>query len=373
MYRRYLLALFIVLYSLAALAADTRWSERKANDWYRRQPWLVGANYVPASAINQLEMWQADTFDPRAIDREFAWAEQAGFNTMRVFLHNLLWQQDAKGFLQRMDQFLGIAARHHIRIAFVLFDSVWDPNPKLGRQRDPRPRVHNSGWMQAPGRELLSHPERWDAELKPYVTGVISQFRDDRRVLMWDLMNEPDNSDGPPKDLANKAEAALQLLTRTWAWARAARPSQPLTSGVWDGDWSNDAKLSAMQRFQLDNSDVITFHNYGPLPAMQQSVASLERFHRPILCTEYMARTRGSTFQAILPFLHEKRIAAYNWGLVSGKTNTIYPWDSWQKQYTSEPSPWFHDVFRPDGTPYDPAEVALIRRLTGRAGSSARR
>src|SRR5580700_3662940 len=170
-----------------------RWSEKQAADWYARQPWLVGSNYIPASAINQLEMWQADTFDPKRIDQELAWAEGLGMNTMRVFLHDLLWQQDARGFVQRIDTFLTIAAKHGIRPVFVLFDSCWDPSPKLGPQHPPIPGVHNSGWVQSPGATELADPASYQ-KLRAYVEGVLEAFGADRRVLAWDLWNEPDNA-----------------------------------------------------------------------------------------------------------------------------------------------------------------------------------
>jgi len=348
--------------------SNERWTVERANDWYSHQPWLVGSNFIPSTAINELEMWQADTFDLPTIDRELGWAQGLGMNTMRVFLHNLLWQQDSAGFLKRLDQFLAVADKHHIRIMFVLLDSVWDPNPKLGKQHEPRPHVHNSGWVQAPGAAILKDPSRWDTELKPYVVGVISHFRDDHRVVIWDLMNEPDNPSGQYHDqeLPNKAEVALQLLKREWAWARSAHPSQPLTSGVWQGDWS-EGKLSEMAGFQLENSDVITFHCYDRPDVMKKRIESLRRFNRPIICTEYMARPMGSTFAAILPILKEEKVGAYNWGFVNGKTQTIYPWDSWEKTYTAEPNPWFHDIFRKDGSPYDSSETDLIRKLTGAA------
>jgi hypothetical protein len=365
--------LAVLLFALTSFAASPQlWPAKQANDWYSKQPFLVGSNFIPSTAINQLEMWQADSFDLATIDRELGFAEGLGMNTMRVFLHNLLWLGDSQGFLHRMDQFLEVADKHHIRITFVIFDSVWDPYPKLGKQRDPKPHVHNSGWVQSPGSDMLQNPKRWNQELKPYVEGVIGHFRDDKRVLMWDLMNEPDNNNPPykGKELTNKAEPSLELLTVEWAWARRMKPSQPLTSGVWKDDWSSDEKLSQMARFQLQNSDVITFHSYGPPEEMRRRIQSLERFGRPLICTEYMARPMGSTFETILPILKQAHVGAYNWGFVSGKSQTIYPWDSWERPYTAEPALWFHDIFRKDGTPFDPREVAVIRQLTGREGSS---
>lgn len=357
---------FVFFFSTTVLAADDPWPSARANAWYSQQPWLVGSNFIPSTAINELEMWQPETFDLPTIDRELGWAQSLGMNTMRVFLHNLLWQQDSQGFLHRMDQFLAVADKHHIRITFVVFDSVWDPRPGLGKQPEPRPHVHNSGWVQSPGADLLKDDSRWNAELRPYVIGVLTRFRDDHRIVMWDLMNEPDNDSVQYKttELPDKATRALKLLQEEWKWAHSVNPSQPLTSGVWKGDYASDTTLSEMERFQLQNSDVITFHSYNPPDVTKKRIVSLRRYRRPVICTEYMARPQGSTFAAILPLLKAEHVGAYNWGFVSGKSQTIYPWDSWEKTYTSEPTPWFHDIFRKDGTVYDSREGDLIRQMT---------
>jgi hypothetical protein len=349
-----------------ARAADGPWPVEKANAWYASIPRLVGCNFSPSTAINQLEMWQADTFDPKTIDRELGWAQDLGFTSVRVFLHDLLWQQDAPGFLDRMDTLLKIADAHKIGVMFVLFDSVWDPNPKLGPQRPPHKGLHNSGWTQSPGRALLEDESKHDS-LKPYVQGVLKRFRTDKRVHAWDLMNEPDNTNGSSYGLLeppHKPELALALLKKVFAWAREIDPEQPLTAGVWIGDWS-DAKLNPIHRFQLENSDIITYHSYDPVEKHAERVAPLRLYHRPIVCTEFMARPNGSTFDPVLGWLKKEHIGAYCWGFVAGRTNTIYPWDSWQKPYTSEPKVWFHDIFRPDGTPFDPKEVAYLKSVTG--------
>ncbi len=342
-----------------------QWSPEQANAWYAEKPWLVGCNFTPSTAINQLEMWQIDTWDPETIDRELAWAQKLGFNSVRVYLHHLLWEQHARGLLQRMERFLDMADRHRIGVVFVLLDGVWDPYPQIGPQPEPIPHIHNSGWVQSPGVEILRDPNRHD-ELKGYIQGVVGHFRKDRRVHAWDLFNEPDNRNDPAYvkfEPENKAKLALMLLKKAFDWARQARPTQPITAAVWAGD-SSPEKLSEINRFMLEQSDIITFHCYGPLDEVKRRVESLERFGRPILCTEYMARPTGSTFAAVLPYLKQKKIGAYNWGFVAGKTQTIYPWDSWTKAYKSEPDVWFHDILRPDGTPFDVKEITLIRRLT---------
>ncbi len=351
-----------------AAQARARWTPAQADAWQAKQPWLVGCNFTPSTAINQLEMWQAETWDPKTIDRELGWAHELGFTSVRVFLHDLVWTQDREGLLQRMDQFLDLAARHRIGVMFVLFDGVWDPFPKSGKQREPRPHVHNSGWVQSPGQEILKDPTRHD-ELKAYVQDVVGRFRNDRRVQVWDIFNEPDNPvpQYQSVELKNKAEVALLLLEKAFAWAREVNPSQPLTSGVWIGNWPDPAKLTPMERCQLEESDVISYHCYGPVEEMEKCIRNLRRYNRPLLCTEYMARPTGSRFDPVLGCLKEEHVAAYNWGFVDGKSQTIYPWDSWNKTYTSEPTPWFHDILRRDGTPYDAAEVDYIKRLTGPA------
>jgi alpha-galactosidase len=335
----------------SAAVASHRWTVGRAADWAAGQPWALGCNYIPRTAINTLEMWQAETFDPAIIDQELGWAEDLGFNAVRVFTHYLLWQQDPGGFLRRLDRFLEIADRHHIATLFVLFDDCWKPKAFLGPQPAPLPGVHNSGWVQCPGPDLLKSPERWGV-LEAYTKGVVGHFRDDRRVLGWDLYNEPGNSDYGAK--------SLPLLKSVFAWAREAGPSQPLTAGIWD-----EAKeLGELNRFQAEHSDIISFHSYQPLPEAEKRVAALRAYGRPLLCTEYMARTAGSRFDDILPFFKRESVGAMNWGFVKGKTQTVFPWGS--KEGSPEPKLWFHDVMRPDGAPYIEAEAALIRRLAGK-------
>jgi hypothetical protein len=354
----------------AAQTLPQRWPEQKANQWYAQQPWLVGSNYITDDAINQLEMWQAATFNPHEIDRELGWAQSMGMNTMRVFLQNLLWQQDSAGFKQRIDQFLTIAARHHIRPIFVLFDSCWDPDPQLGPQHPPIPGVHNSGWVQSPGRAMLENEADYP-QLQAYVQGVVGAFANDPRILAWDLWNEPDNTNNGSygkEEPQNKVQLVLALLPHVFAWARAENPTQPLTSGVWKGDWSSPGKLGPMERIQIENSDILTFHNYSWPEEFRRHIEWLKQYHRPILCTEYMARGAGSLFDLNLPIAKQLRVGAINWGFVQGKTQTWLPWDSWQHPYTlQEPPIWFHDIFYPDGRPYRQHEVDLIRSLTTEA------
>lgn len=323
------------------------WTSQQAQAWHARQPWLVGANFLPSSAINQLEMWQAETFDPATISRELGWAAAIGMNVMRVYLHDLAWQTDPAGFKKRMDAFLAIAAKHRIQVLFTVFDDCWNPYAYPGRQPEPKPGIHNSGWVRSPQISIHDNPLRWNV-LEAYVKDVLSTFKDDKRILMWDLYNEPGNS--------GYGLSSLELLKRVFEWAWFVRPSQPLTSGTW-----NDNKT--YNDFVIASSDIITFHNYSDPARLEKEIVEKLTLGRPMVCTEYMARTRNSTFQGCLPILKKYKVGAINWGLVAGKSNTIYAWDRPMPD-GSEPEVWFHDVFRKDGTPYKSEEVEIIRKLT---------
>jgi hypothetical protein len=345
--------LCVALPLLQSASGETpnRWTKDQADRWAKEHGWLVGCNFVPSTAVNSLEMWQAETFDPKTIDRELGWAQSLGYNSVRIFLNSLLWEADAKGFTERMEKFLSIADSHQIGAVFVLFDSCFNPDPKLGKQPDPIPRQHNSRWVQCPGPAVLNDPVRRE-RLKSYVVGVVGHFRNDRRVQFWDVWNEP-HADLPP---------VLPTLEKAFGWTREANPTQPLTSGIW-GNWR---KIGPLEKLQLEQSDIITFHNYQPLAVVKDEVETLRRYGRPVICTEFMARTEGSTFDPILGYFRQQRVGAASAALVEGRIQCKYPWDSLEgKKYPEEPAVWFHDVFRKDGSPYDAGEVEYIRSITG--------
>jgi Cellulase (glycosyl hydrolase family 5) len=343
----YVLMIFPLCFVKAQSSKSNKWSTEKANAWYAQHKWINGANFIPSTAINQLEMWQADTFDPTTIDRELGWAEGIGFNTVRVFLHSVAYKENPDGFKKRLNEYLTIADKHHIKTIFVFFDACWNTDPKPGKQPAPKPGIHNSGWMQDPGASLATMTDF--TALKTYVDDIITTFKHDNRILLWDLYNEPGNSN-------NKS---AELLTNVFSWAHAINPDQPVSAGLWD--WS----LEKLNTIQIANSDIITYHCYESPDAHLRIVQLLKANGRPVICTEYMARLRNSTFENTMPMLKKENVGAVNWGLVSGKTNTIYAWDT-PIPDGSEPKTWFHDVFRKDGTPYKQDEVALIKQLNGK-------
>lgn len=326
-----------------------RWTNEQADAWQKSNPWLRGANFNPSRAINQLETWQAETFDTKTIDRELGWAESIGLNCMRVYLHHLAWEVDKEGFKNRMNQYLEIANKHGIVTIFVFFDDCWNPTYQAGKQPEPKPGVHNSGWVRDPG-DLLYTSDSLLPVLEIYVKDILTTFKTDDRIVLWDLYNEPGNS-----GYENKS---LPLLKNVFAWAREIQPSQPVSVGVWHGE------LKDLNKFQLENSDIITYHNYGDSLNHQTMIDSLKLQKRPMVCTEYMARRNNSLFSTIMPMLKKEQIGAINWGLVDGKSNTKYAWDT-PLSDGSEPDLWFHEIFKKDGTPYKKEEVDLIKSLTG--------
>ncbi len=337
---------FLSLYATAQVSPN-RWSAARAKSWYAGQGMPVGANFLPSTAINQLEMWQAATFDTATISKELGWAAAIGMNTMRVYLHDLAWLADSTGFKQRIHTFLDIADRHRIRALFVFFDDCWNPDPQIGQQPAPKPGIHNSGWVRSPSKAVHDDSTKW-GYLERYVKDVLDHFRNDKRILLWDLYNEPGNN--------GYNLTSLPLLRKVFEWAWTVRPSQPLSVGTW-----YDNKV--LSEFQLASSDVITFHNYNDSTNLEKEILSLKKLGRPIICTEYMARTRGSKFQSHLPVFKKHKVGAINWGLVAGKSNTIYQWDTPMPD-GAEPAVWFHDVFRKDGSPYDPDEINAIKQVT---------
>ena len=328
-----------------------RWTEKQANDWYAKLPWMAGCDYITSDAINQIEMWSKDTYNAKQIDKELGWAQNIGFKTLRVYLSSVVYENDPEGMKQRMDDFLGICQKHAIRPLFVFFDDCWNPESKYGKQPAPKPGVHNSGWVQDPSVSLRKDTVTLYPKMEKYLKDILTTFGKDKRVLLWDLWNEPGNSD--------HFAATLPLLKNVFKWAREVNPSQPISSGI----WNQDDKFCSLNAFQIENSDVITYHNYNDVADHQTEIKYLKMLNRPLICTEYMARKHNSLFKTIMPMLKSNKIVAINWGFVSGKTNTIFAWDE-PMPNVKEPKLWFHDIFRQDGSPFDAAEISVIKANT---------
>lgn len=353
----------------ASLSARERWTEQQANQWYASQPFYAGANFIPSNAINQIEMWSTDTFSPDVIDRELGWAQSLGFNAMRVFLSDVVWRHEGEKLFANMEKYLEIADRRGIKTLFVFFDSCWNPESEYGKQPEPKLCNHNSGWVKSPSFKVLNDKSQW-GDLEKYVKAVITRFKDDKRIIGWDIYNEPGNVgytviDGRENENAEVFRNTRELLEKAFVWARAANPSQPITSGEYSGDDHIVGRV--FNKLQRDESDIISFHCYGGAKALNTVIKKLKKYNRPLFCTEYMARP-ASTFNPCLGIMKEHKVAAFNWGLVSGKTQTIY---SWKFNKMKNPTPdllklWFHDVFFESGVPYKQEEADYIKKIMGK-------
>tara|TARA_B100000575_G_scaffold101376_1_gene80825 strand:+ start:3585 stop:4640 length:1056 start_codon:yes stop_codon:yes gene_type:complete len=344
-----------------------KWSKEEAFQWYEDKDWLVGCNYLPSNAINQLEMFQAESFDKDINEKELSWAHELGFNSVRVYLHDLLWN-DHVSFKNTLNEFLEICNKLKIKPMLVLLDDCHRPYPKLGQQPKPVRGVHNSGWKQSPGMALVhqiyDNPKHSEAQrLKKYVQEILSEFGEDERILIWDIYNEPGQF--------GIGEKTLTLLKLVWEWAHEVRPMQPLTSCL-DGSVGKE-----IIEINAQNSDVITFHTYEA-EKLQATIKRLEKYERPLICTEYMAREFGSTFEFSLPIFKENKIGCYNWGLVAGKSQTHFGWSTIlelkkrkeegdfleEGEKIPEPETWFHDILRKDGSAFSEKEVSFIKNIT---------
>ena len=352
--------------SAPPFASRARWSTDDARAWSDSTGWLLGCNFTPSTAGNQLELWQEATFDPTTIDRELGWAAALGMNSIRLFLHDLCWRTDGAAFADRVDRVLDLAAGHGIRTMPVLFDGIWDPDPRPGPQREPTPGVHNSIWVQGPGAEILGDRDRW-GELRDYVDAITDRFGHDERVVAWDLFNEPDSPNWAyaGRDPEGKRDLVADLLEEIWDWVAAAGPDQPLTVGVYELSTTTPLEeMSRVARTALERSDIVSFHCYAAHDDLARLVDDLGRFGRPLVCTEWMARPYSPV--ELVDLLRARNVGAYCWGLVDGRTQTRLPWESWV-QPTPADRAWFHELLHPDGTPYDPDEAARLRRAAGLA------
>lgn len=351
------------------MAGHTPMARDALDAWTSRHPRLIGCNYVTSSAVNSLEMWNAGSFDPETIAREFSWAHALGLNCVRVFLHHLLWEDDRTGFLSRLDRVLDLAAQRGLSVLPVLFDSCFEPDPVCGPQQPARPGVMCSRWVQCPGRRRLEDESRWP-ELEDYAHDVVARFAGDDRVLAWDVWNEPPAESGQvfalgdlgARESARKTELTYRLLAHVFEALAPIAPRQPLTSAVWwtrDGAWL-DSVLTAMERLQIEHSDVVSFHSYSAPAEFRAQADSLLSRGRPVLCTEFMDRAVGATLEALLPIAAARGLAMLMWGCVEGQIQARHSIASWASS-EGDPELWHHDLLRADGTPYAPSDVDAIR------------
>lgn len=325
---------------------QNRWTRERAWKWYNGQPWPCGFNYIPANAISYTEMWMDYCFDLQRIDRELALAQTTAFNALRVVLPFVVWEHEPEAFKKRIGAFLGVCQRRALGVMLTLFDDcAFGPvrDPVFGKQPGVVVGWYANGWTPSPGHALVRDQSTWP-RLERYVKDIIGAFREDDRVWVWDLYNEPTNG--------GLGGTSLPLVEKVFQWAREIHPSQPLTVAQWNSDGALNALI-------YRHSDIITFHDYGSADHLARHIADLTKHRRPLICTEWLNRGRGSLVKTCLPIFLEKRVGCLHWGLVNGKTQTHLNWGHRPGQPDSPV--WQHDLYRGDHRPYDPEELELFR------------
>lgn len=358
-------------------AVMKRWTTSDAKAWWEAKPWVCGFNFLPSSAVNFLEMWHPETFDLPTIERELGWAGDIGFNAVRVNLHTLVWQNDRDGLHERLDTLMQVAEKNGIETVPCLFDDCGfgGSEPVYGPQPNPVPGIHNSRAVACPGRDTVVDLDQRPM-LEAYVRDIVRNFRNDSRVLFWDLYNEPGNrmeftSGGFSKYGGDLDSHSLSLMEQAFGWARAENPEQPVTVAAWTTPLpGEDAHpyQTEIDRSALLHSDIVTFHAYWKADQVARFTDYLSVLDRPMFCTEWMARAVNSKIDDQLRLFHDRKVGCFQWGLVKGRTQTYLPWPADLVRAhggSSDASIWFHDLLHPNGQPYDSEEVAKIAALTG--------
>ena len=350
-----------------------KWSKERAWEWYNSRPWIRGCNYMSADCVNRVDMWQALHFDKiyAQTEEELKIMQELGFNSVRLILEYVVWKEEHDSFLERFEKYLALYHKYGISCMIVLANDCMPPKTELWKMPYVGEQTYDIGYHG--GRKHSQHgrhegpaPHYYfdDPELcEDYfrmVTEIVTKYKDDPRILMWDLFNEPGNS--------RREAITMPYLVRMFETVRAIDPIQPLSVAAWWFD-PDDFHTSEVNQYALDNSDIITYHNYGSYEEHIKVIKYLKSYGRPIINTEWLARITGNTVFDNFPLFYLENIGCYNWGFVAGKYQTYEPYEFHWQWYADDPkapidfTKWFHDLIRPSGRPYDPRETELIKRF----------
>lgn len=301
--------------------------------------------------------------------------QDIGLNSVRMFLPFNVWYHERDKFIDRLKRFLDELSDKGITMMPVLFNDCVG----FGRPKDITPSLpcgwheyeigHHGGHKENPftgetrrtGWIYWDEPE-WRPVMEEYLRAIISEFKDDSRIYAWDLWNEPGNS--------NRHDMSIHYLKRSFEIARECNPIQPLTAGVWsypdDFGINPESDVEPIQRLALNESDIVTFHQYESIERVKHVVNRLKQEGRPMLNTEWLNRVLDNMVQDNLPLYHDEHIGSYSWGLVAGKSQHFLPWDELWKKRNLPLNRWQHDLFDTYHTPYDRDELVLMRKLSAK-------
>ena len=351
-----------------------RWSKERIWEWYNNRPWMRGCNYMSASSANRVDTWQELGFEERMVEteRELALVRDTGFNTIRIIPEFVVWQKEHDGFMERFDRYLDLCWKYGISCMVVLANDCMPPKTERWKLPDIGPQTYD--WGYHGGKKHSQHgthtgpaphyylddPET-AAEYFEMVRELITKYKDDERICIWDLYNEPGNSQRDGLTMPN--------LKKIFEIAREIDPIQPLTVAVWRLRGEMKTPLSEVEQYALDNSDIISYHYYEGFLEHVKLIKRLKQEGRPIINTEWLGRCLHNNVFDVFPLFYLEKIGCYNWGFVAGKYQTYEPWEgTWDRYNSGEQrdvdfTKWFHDLYRPNLRPYDPREIDLIKHL----------
>lgn len=351
-----------------------QWTKEKAWAWYNARPWLRGCNYMSADCANRVDQWQEYGFEERfeTTRKELALMQQTGFNTVRLILEYIVWEQEHDGFMERFERYIELCHSFGISCMITLANDCMQPKSELWRP--PYLGEQSYAWGYHGGRIKSQHGVLTEPSPHVYlddpktregyfemVKEIVTKYKDDERICMWDVYNEPGN--------ARRQHVTMPNLERIFAICRRIDPSQPLTCAVWSMSPDPAKPLNAVEQYALDHSDIVSYHCYKNFNDHVQILSRLKKLGRPIVNTEWLARIYHNDVFDVFPLFFLEKIGCYNWGFVAGKYQTYEPWESTWVKYENQTetdvdfTKWFHDLYRPNHRPYDPKEIAVIRRF----------
>lgn len=351
-----------------------KWSKERAWEWYNARPWIRGCNYMSADCANRVDQWQEYGFEERfeTAAGELKLMAELGYNSIRIIPEFIVWKKEHDGFTERFERYIELAAQNNISCMIVLGNDCCPPKEealkrmRLGEQQvdwgyHGGRRISQHGRFDGIGYSLLDDPE-YTEKYYEFVREIVGKYKNDERVIMWDVYNEPGNS--------RRSGITLPHLEKFFEIIRDIDPIQPLTVGIWSQSTELE-NLTEAEKYGLENSDIISYHNYNSYENNVRELRLLKKLGRPVINTEWLNRCGGNSVEEMFPLFYLEKIGCYNWGFVAGKYQTYEPWNGIWDGYKENPeafehfdfTKWFHDIYRPSHNPYNPKETELIKRF----------
>lgn len=359
-----------------------QWSNEKIWEWYNSRPWIRGCNYMSADCANGIDQWQEYQFEERfeTTKKELALMSELGYNSIRIRPEFFVWEKEHDGFMERFERYIELAAQNGISCMVIFGNDCCPPKEEalnrlyLGEQHvdwgyHGGRKVSQHGTFAGAGYSLLDDAEYAEKHYE-FVREIVEKYKNDERIIIWDVFNEPGNS--------KRNSMSLPHMKKFFEIIRSIDPIQPLTVGIWS-QTTELKNLTEAEKYGLENSDIVSYHNYGTYENNIQELKVLKKLGRPILNTEWLNRCGGNTIEELFPLFYLEKVGCYNWGFVAGKYQTYEPhnsvWDNYKSEYYKynfDFTKWFHDIYRPSHNPYNPKETELIKRFCDLADEEER-